>query len=180
MVLAIALAGMAVLGAVIILAMGMGGELAETHPDHPPLALPGNDRLTGPDAALLRLPMGVWGYHANITNEALDRLAIAVTQRDTRIAVLEQQLAELRRRLGDEREEPIRWNLTREPQSSSSATAELPAWSPPEIRPAGTDHESYGTYSPYDQQLDQPVTPELDPPVTSKDDTAADEPGRDR
>jgi hypothetical protein len=177
-VLAIALAGMAVLAAVIVLAMGMGGELAETHPDHPPLALPGNDRLTGTDAALLRLPMGVWGYHANITNEALDQLAVAVTLRDTRIAVLEQQLAQLRLRLGDEREEPIRWNLTRE-QTSSSATAELsaatpelPAWSPPEIRPTGTDHESNGSYAPYDHRLD--------PPVDSEDDTVADEQGRDR
>lgn len=94
--LAIALAAVAVLVSVVVLATGRGGELAETHPDHPPLALPGTHLMTGTDAALLRLPTGLWGYHPGITDEALEQLALALTERDTRIAILEQQIARLR------------------------------------------------------------------------------------
>jgi uncharacterized coiled-coil protein SlyX len=98
-IVAIALAGLAVVVAVVMLASGMGGELADTHPDHPPLPLPGNRPIAGTDAALLRLPLGVWGYHTRVTDEALRRLSYALTERDTRIAILEQQAAELRQKL---------------------------------------------------------------------------------
>ncbi|MBC6457819.1 hypothetical protein [Actinomadura sp. HBU206391] len=139
MVLAVALACMAVVAAVIVLAMGKGGELAEAHPDHPPLVLPGHHRVTGTDAALLSLPMGVWGYHIGITDAALDQLAYALTQRDTRIAVLEQQLEQLRLRQSGAVEEPIQWNGDREPQNTwSPPPGELPSWSAPEL-PAGPE-----------------------------------------
>jgi hypothetical protein len=98
-IVAIGLAGLAVVIAVVLLASGMGGELAETHPDHPPLPLPSNRPIAGTDAALLRLPMGVWGYHTRVTDDALRRLSYALTERDTRIAILEQQAAELRLKL---------------------------------------------------------------------------------
>jgi hypothetical protein len=98
-IVAIVLAGLAVVIAVVMLASGMGGELADTHPDHPPLPLPGNRPIAGTDAALLRLPLGVWGYHTRVTDEALRRLSYALTERDTRIAILEQQAAELRQKL---------------------------------------------------------------------------------
>ncbi len=99
MIVAIALAALAVVVAVVVLASGMGGELADTHPDHPPLPLPDNRPIAGTDAALLRLPLGVWGYHTRVTDEALRRLSYALTERDTRIAILEQQAAELRQKL---------------------------------------------------------------------------------
>jgi hypothetical protein len=98
-IVAVALAGLAVVVAVVMLASGMGGELADAHPDHPPLPLPGNRPIAGTDAALLRLPLGVWGYHIRVTDEALRRLSYALTERDTRIAILEQQTAELRQKL---------------------------------------------------------------------------------
>jgi hypothetical protein len=98
-IVAVALAGLAVVVAVVLLASGMGGELADSHPDHPPLPLPGNRPIAGTDAALLRLPTGVWGYHTRVTDEALRRLSYALTERDTRIAILEQQTAELRQKL---------------------------------------------------------------------------------
>jgi phage shock protein A len=41
----------------------------------------------------------VWGYHTRVTDEALRRLSYALTERDTRIAILEQQAAELRQKL---------------------------------------------------------------------------------
>jgi hypothetical protein len=96
----VALAAVAVLAAIVAVAVGGGGELSVEHPDHPPLALPGRRPVGGTDAALLRLPLGLWGYHKQITDEALERFAQELTERDTRIAVLEQELAEARQRLG--------------------------------------------------------------------------------
>jgi len=92
----VALAALAVLAAIVVVAVGGGGELSAEHPDHPPLALPGRRAVGGTDAALLRLPLGLWGYHKQITDEALERFAYELTERDTRIAVLEQELAEAR------------------------------------------------------------------------------------
>ncbi|MGH3380819.1 MAG: hypothetical protein ACRDP6_39405 [Actinoallomurus sp.] len=96
----VALAALAVLAAIVIVAVGGGGELSAEHPDHPPLALPGRRAVGGTDAALLRLPLGLWGYHKQITDEALERFAYELTERDTRIAVLEQELAEARQHGG--------------------------------------------------------------------------------
>lgn len=95
MIVAIVLAGVAVLVTAVLLAVGKGGELAEVHPDHPPLALPANRPIAGTDAVLLRLPRGLWGYHVNITDEALSRLAEALSERDIRIATLERRLADM-------------------------------------------------------------------------------------
>jgi hypothetical protein len=97
MVLAIAAAAVAVLASVVVLALGRGGELAEAHPDHPPLPLPAGRPLMGTDIALLRLPKGVWGYHVGVTDEALSRMAYALTERDARVAFLQEQLAELQK-----------------------------------------------------------------------------------
>ena len=54
----VALAALAVLGAIVIVAVGGGGELSTEHPDHPPLALPARRPVAGTDAALLHLPLG--------------------------------------------------------------------------------------------------------------------------
>ncbi|TDC91256.1 hypothetical protein [Actinomadura sp. 7K507] len=96
MVVVLVLAGVAVLGAVVVLAMGRGGELAETHPDYPPLPF-GEDGhpITGYDAAYLRLPRTFWGYQPQLTDEALHRLADALSERDARVASLERQLRNL-------------------------------------------------------------------------------------
>jgi hypothetical protein len=138
-IVVVALAGVAVVIAVVVLAAGMGGELSETHPDHPPLPLPGNRPVAGTDAALLRLPVGLWGYHVRVTDEALRRLAYALTERDTRIAILEQQTADLRQRLepGDPAEPKSPWAspaeaLELESQASRNAAADRPAPAPQE------------------------------------------------
>jgi hypothetical protein len=96
MYVVLALAGLAVLAAVVVVAMGRGGELAPAHPDHPPLRLPDERQLSGTDAALVQLPRALWGYQIDITDEALRRIAYALTERDARVAKLEHQLAELR------------------------------------------------------------------------------------
>ncbi|MCP2336536.1 hypothetical protein [Actinomadura rupiterrae] len=95
------LAGVAVLAAVVVLAMGRGGELARTHPDVPPLPLINGVPVTGPEVAMLRLPRALWGYQMGITDEALHRLAYALTERDARMAALEQHIADLQRRLDE-------------------------------------------------------------------------------
>lgn len=101
MVVVLVLAGLAVLGAVVALAMGRGGELAETHPDYPPLPFGADGRpITGEDAAHLRLPRTFWGYQPHLTDEALHRLADALSEREARVEALEQQLQDLRRRAG--------------------------------------------------------------------------------
>ncbi|TDB94736.1 hypothetical protein [Actinomadura sp. 7K534] len=96
MAVVLVLAGLAVLGAVVALAMGRGGELAETHPDYPPLPGGADGRpITGDDIARLRLPRTFWGYQPQLTDEALQRLADALHERDARVAELEQRLREL-------------------------------------------------------------------------------------
>jgi len=96
-VVVLVLAGLAVLGAVVALAMGRGGGLAETHPDYPPLPIGADGRpITADEAARLRLPRTLWGYQPQVTDEALYRLADALSERDARVAMLERQLRDLR------------------------------------------------------------------------------------
>lgn len=92
-------AAMAIVAAIFVVGGGRGGELSTEHADYPRPALPGGRPVSGTDAALLRLPIGLWGYHQQVTDEAMWRFAQALTDRDTRIAALEQQLAEARRKL---------------------------------------------------------------------------------
>ena len=88
------LAGAVILAGVVAVAMGHGGEMAEFPSDYVPPTL--GDLLTATDVAMLRPPAGLWGYNTQVTDEALSRIAQIVTERDVEIAVLRQQLAELR------------------------------------------------------------------------------------
>jgi hypothetical protein len=85
-------AAAAVLIGVIAVAMGRGGELAFFQPDYAPLSL---DEVSSTDIALFRPPTALWGYSMNVTDEALTRIAAAVTERDIEIATLQQQVADL-------------------------------------------------------------------------------------
>lgn len=85
-----------VCGGIVVVAVGRGGQMVEFTQDAPPLELPSRRPIGGTDVALLRLPTGPWGYSYRATDDALRRIAHALTERDTRIAVLEQQVAELR------------------------------------------------------------------------------------
>ena len=80
---------------VVSVAMGHGGEMAEFAMDYLP-----PDLVTAADVALLRPPSALWGYNAQVTDEALNRIAQVITERDVEIAVLRQQLAELRSATG--------------------------------------------------------------------------------
>ena len=88
------LAGAVILAGVVAVAMGHGGEMAEFPSDYVPPTL--GDLLTAADVATVRPPAALWGYNTQVTDEALGRIAQIVTERDVEIAVLRQQLADLR------------------------------------------------------------------------------------
>jgi hypothetical protein len=168
MLLVIALAAAAVLAAVVVLAMGRGGELAEARPDRPPMLLPWDRPIEGADVAMVRLPQGLWGYHIGATNGVLIRLAQTLGERDTRIAVLEWQLAELRAgRVGLEGQgqvetpevswEPAHqpqnpWSLPAGPLSADLPHADAPPAGPPPQFGDGPGQVVFGPYGMSDYQ----------------------------
>ena len=84
----------AVLVGIFFAATGRGGELSYEHADHAPLDL---GPVSAADIALLRPPTAMWGYNMQVTDEALDRIARAMRERDVTIAYLQEQLATLAR-----------------------------------------------------------------------------------
>jgi len=86
------LAAVAVLVGVFFAATGRGGELSREPPDYAPLDL---GPVSATDIALLRPPTALWGYNVPVTDEALERIARAVRDRDIMIAYLQQQLVDL-------------------------------------------------------------------------------------
>ena len=88
--MAVALA--AILVAIVFVAIGRGGEMAQFPNDYAP---PEFGALAATDVALLRPPTALWGYHMQATDEALNSIALAISERDVRIASLERQLADL-------------------------------------------------------------------------------------
>ncbi|SEU28810.1 hypothetical protein SAMN05421811_109278 [Nonomuraea wenchangensis] len=91
----LAIAAIAILACVVVVSLGRGGELTEFPPDVPPLGLPEPGQLTAVDFMALQLPVNLVGYHTASVDEALRRAATALSERDTRIAVLEQRVSEL-------------------------------------------------------------------------------------
>jgi hypothetical protein len=87
------LAAAAVIGGVILFAVGRGGEMAAFPADYPPLAL---EQVTAADVALLQPPRSLWGYNPQLTEEALQAIARAVSERDVEIERLRAEVASLR------------------------------------------------------------------------------------
>ena len=92
-----------ILAGVVVVASGRGGEIAPEYPDYPPIDL---GPVTAADVALLRPPSAAWGYNMRVTDEALETIARAVTERDIKIAALQQQLDDLRGEPPQQRERP--------------------------------------------------------------------------
>ena len=86
-------AAVVILVGVVLVASGRGGEIAPEYPDYPPIDL---GPVTAADVALLRPPSAAWGYNMRVTDEALETIARAVTERDIKIAELQQQVDDLR------------------------------------------------------------------------------------
>jgi hypothetical protein len=160
------LAGAVILAGVVAVAMGHGGEMAEFPSDYVPPTL--GDLLTAADVAMLRPPSALWGYNTQVTDEALSRIAQIVTERDVEIAVLRQQLSDLRS--GPASTPPTSTppasasRVVAEPVSPEPVPAEPvadPPVAPDEAVPAA--HETGGAA--------QDETPA--PPVASSDEAAA-------
>jgi hypothetical protein len=93
---AIILAAAVILGGVVVVAMGRGGELARERPDAPASA----EFRTWSDVAQYRPPAALLGYHARTTEHALSLIARTIAERDAEIEWLRQRLAEARPGLG--------------------------------------------------------------------------------
>ena len=91
MPIAFTLAGLAVLLAVGLLAVGMLGELPEAHPDRAPLVLPPDRALTNEDVADVRFAVGARGYRMDEVDVLLDRVGTDLAERDAHIGVLQRQ-----------------------------------------------------------------------------------------
>src|SRR5580693_6820113 len=86
------LVAVVILVGVFFVATGRGGELAYEQADHAPLDL---GPVSATDVALLRPPTALWGYNMQVTDEALDRIARALRDRDIEIAYLQRQLPDV-------------------------------------------------------------------------------------
>jgi hypothetical protein len=89
---AIILAAAVILGGVVVVAMGRGGELARERPEVPASA----DFRTWSDVARYRPPAALLGYHARTTEHALSLIARTIAERDAEIEWLRERLAEAR------------------------------------------------------------------------------------
>jgi hypothetical protein len=85
-------AAVAVLVGVVAVAVGRGGELTFFQADYAPLKL---DEISATDVVLFRPPMALWGYSVQATDEALNRIAEALTERDIEITALRHKVANL-------------------------------------------------------------------------------------
>jgi hypothetical protein len=118
------LAAVAILGCVVLAALGMAGEMAMFPPDSAPLRM---DEVTAADVALLRPPLALWGYSVPATEEALGVIARAVTARDTEIATLRQELDGMRAQWhSGERAVPPQHTVPE--QHAVPPQDEVPAW----------------------------------------------------
>ena len=91
----IVIAIVVVLAVVVLVAAGRGGGMPAAEPtDYAPLEL---GPVSATDIVLLRPPTALWGYSQQATDEALERIAESVRERDVRIVALEQLVTDLSR-----------------------------------------------------------------------------------
>jgi hypothetical protein len=86
--------GVVIVGAVVFVAAGRGGEMSAERADFAPLEL---GPVSATDVVLLRPPAALWGYGVQATDEALERIAESIRARDVRIVALEQLVTDLGR-----------------------------------------------------------------------------------
>jgi hypothetical protein len=90
----IVIAAIVILAVVVFVAMGRGGGLSAERSDYLPLDL---GPVSATDVVLLRPPAGIWGYNMQATDEAMERIAESIRERDVRIVALEQLVTDLSR-----------------------------------------------------------------------------------
>ncbi len=91
MSVAILLVAVVLLGAIVVVAMGRGGELSRETSDEPAAA----DFASWADVASYRPPAALLGYHAGATERALQLISRSIAERDAEIAWLRGRLRDL-------------------------------------------------------------------------------------
>ena len=91
MSIAIVIAAVVLLGGIVVVAMGMGGELVRDRSDEPTAA----DFESWADVASYRPPAALLGYHAGATERALQLTSRVIAEREAEIAWLRERLREL-------------------------------------------------------------------------------------
>ena len=92
MVAVFVLLGIAVVGGIALVAVGRLGALPPASVDHLPDSLPLEGALGPDDLATVRLDVGLRGYRQDEVDALLDRVALALAERDATIAVLRARL----------------------------------------------------------------------------------------
>ena len=85
---------MAIVAVTVLTARGRGGQMSVERTDHVPLEL---GPVSATDVVLLHPPTALWGYNVQATDEALERIAESIRERDVRIVALEQLVTDLSR-----------------------------------------------------------------------------------
>jgi hypothetical protein len=123
-IVAIVIAAAIILGGIIVVAMGKGGELALSRPKSPSRT----DFESGSDVADYRPPAALIGYSAVATEQALALIARTIAERDAEIDWLRRRLAELQpESLPDETTETATDGLT-EPPVDQGRSADESRW----------------------------------------------------
>jgi hypothetical protein len=94
--IAVLLTAAVILGGVVVVAMGMGGELARDVEDQPGYT----DFQSSAEVASYRPPPVLLGYHPGSTERAFKLVARTIADRDAEIAWLRGRLAELQQEAG--------------------------------------------------------------------------------
>lgn len=90
MSIAIVLVGIVLLGGIVVVAMGRGGELSRDTGEE----LTATDFESWADVAHYRPPAALLGYHAGATDRALQLISRVLAEREAEIAWLRQRLRE--------------------------------------------------------------------------------------
>lgn len=121
MIVAIVIAAAVILGGIIVVAMGKGGELAVSRPKTPSRT----DFESSSDVADYRPPAALIGYSAVATEQALALIARTIAERDAEIDWLRRRLAELQpESLPDETTETPADELAEAPADQDGAADE--------------------------------------------------------
>lgn len=125
-------AALAILVGVVVVAMGRGGEIAPSQRDLPVLS----PRIrSANDIARLRLPVGMFGYQEQATDEALEAAARLIAEQEAEIARLREEVWRLR---------PGPHQGTHADESANGAQAEAAAGA----GPSGADGETLASPDP--------------------------------
>ncbi len=102
MSVAIVIVAVVLLGGIVVVAMGRGGELARDASEEPVAA----DFESWADVASYRPPAALLGYHAGVTERALQLISRLIADRDAEIAWLRSRLHELQQESADPAGQP--------------------------------------------------------------------------